>query len=178
MKSDEAIQSEERSGALQDGALTLVFCSRLEAVTIAVGMVLELLKTLASGPTLKRFELVLDEAIRNAYEHGNLGISSDEKERLCAEDLFDEELRRREPAALADGKKIRVEATVSGRTFTCTVEDDGVGFDWQRKLQEPLEQTVDFSHMNGRGLLLIRQIFDTVAFNERGNRITMTKLFQ
>ena len=51
------------------------------------------------------------------------------------------------------------------------VEDQGPGFDWQARSQEPPAPEA----VSGRGLPIVHSCFDEVEFNARGNRIRLSK---
>jgi anti-sigma regulatory factor (Ser/Thr protein kinase) len=145
------------------------------SVSIAVRLLVELLAGIGAGMELKRLELALDEAIRNAYEHGNLGISSEEKSILAAADAFEDELRRREQVAVSKGKRIRIAAELTEAEFVCRIADDGDGFDWQTHLQSLKAGQNDPTALSGRGVSLISRLFDVVTYNDRGNEMTVSK---
>ena len=88
--------------------------------------------------------LALDEALANAYDHGNL--------------------RRPE-------LKIRVSYEITHARIKVVVEDQGDGFD-HRRVDDPREDAaLDRTH--GRGIFLIQQFMSEVRFNERGSQITL-----
>lgn len=90
--------------------------------------------------------IALDEAFVNAVKHGNK----------------------------FDAKKIvKVSAEVSTVEARFTVEDEGEGFDVSA-IPDPLDPENLFK-TSGRGVLIIHNIMDEVKYNERGNRIEMTK---
>ena len=161
-------------GAVNTIALDLNLPTRSEAIGPAVKLVTDLMKGYTENKNLTRYELAIDEAIRNAYEHGNLGISMEEKEQLLESDGFEKELRQREKQAAQDGKSIRVSLRFSDEGMTCTIEDNGEGFDWRN--HEKAEFDVDaLTSLNGRGVTLIRKIFDGVEYNDKGNQVTLRK---
>jgi serine/threonine-protein kinase RsbW len=87
--------------------------------------------------------LVTRECLNNAIVHGN-GCQAD--------------------------KKVRVEITLSSHDFRLTVTDEGQGFDWRTaKLTEMPEEWEPC----GRGLPLIASHAQRVAFNGKGNQITV-----
>jgi serine/threonine-protein kinase RsbW len=88
----------------------------------------------------------LDEAFVNAVKHGN---------------KFDVQ------------KLVRVTAAVSSTEARFTIEDEGEGFD-VNNIPDPLDPENLFKP-SGRGVLFIYNIMDEVAYNERGNRLTMVK---
>jgi len=89
--------------------------------------------------------LSIDEAIRNAFIHGN----------------------RRNPA-----KKIRIVYSISPSKLEVSVEDEGRGFNYKNVFERRADPA---DVEGGRGLLLIRNFMDRVFFNSSGNKITMIK---
>lgn len=148
--------------------------SSSSVVTPAVALILGLLRGVIDERESMRMELALHEMIRNAYEHGNLGLSYDEKAALCESGTLEKVLAERSKTAVAEGKMIVVDAALENGVFSCAVADDGAGFDWRQGI-DPTESVEKLSGLSGRGLFLIRRYFDSVRFNESGNRIEVTK---
>ena len=91
-----------------------------------------------------RLQVVLSEALANAILRGN-------REAL--------------------DKYVDVRAELRADLIRVDVTDEGPGFD-PTAVPEPIEpQQID--EAGGRGLFLIRQLVDTVRFNEQGNSICM-----
>ncbi|HZI20022.1 MAG TPA: ATP-binding protein [Pyrinomonadaceae bacterium] len=97
-------------------------------------------------PDTSNLFIALDEAFVNAVKHGN----------------------RQDPSKL-----VRITADLSAREARFTVEDEGEGFN-VNEIPDPLDPANLFK-TSGRGVLLIYNIMDEVAYNERGNRLTMVK---
>ncbi|MBF0430310.1 MAG: ATP-binding protein [Fibrobacteria bacterium] len=117
--------------------------------------------------------LGLNEIINNAIEHGNLGISYEEKRNALKHAAFFKlawERANREPF------KSRV-VTIKTKVFPsiCKVEyvvmDEGNGFNW-KKLPDP-KNKINVLNRNGRGIMIAKYIFDEVHFNEKGNKATL-----
>ena len=99
-------------------------------------------RTLDEGNTLavalsracppSRFLVVgLSEIFTNAVEHGNLGISSAEKEKFIAEKRWTREITARLDAPENRCKHVTVEFERLGEDVSITVRDQGQGFDWR-----------------------------------------------
>jgi len=71
-------------------------------------------------------------------------------------------------------KKVFVELRCDKNALCFKVSDDGSGFDWQTTLK----RIVDENRESGRGLKLYQLYADQVEFNERGNQVTLTRLFK
>lgn len=68
-------------------------------------------------------------------------------------------------------KHVKLEAWCAPERVRIRITDQGAGFD-PRDLPDPtLPQNVSRSH--GRGVFLIRELMDEVAFNEQGNSVEM-----
>lgn len=90
--------------------------------------------------------LCIEEAVRNAMVHGN---RSDKR------------------------LPVTVSYRVADGILTVEVEDRGQGFD-HSSVKDPTEGS-GLERNSGRGVYLIRKLMDSVSYNERGNKIVMTK---
>ena len=90
--------------------------------------------------------LALEEAMVNAIKHGN----------------------RMEP-----DKQVFIACELTAEEITVVIEDQGEGF----KPEDVPDPTDDENLENpgGRGIMLIRSFMNGVAYNDRGNRLTMIK---
>lgn len=98
------------------------------------------------NPDNSNLFVALDEAFVNAVKHGN----------------------KNDP-----GKLVRITAELSAKEARFTIEDEGDGFNVQ-EIPDPRDPENLFK-TSGRGVLLIYNIMDEVAYNARGNRLTMVK---
>ncbi|MBI4090507.1 MAG: ATP-binding protein [Candidatus Komeilibacteria bacterium] len=75
------------------------------------------------------------------------------------------------PGAEGEGQKIRVNFSATPDSILLTVEDPGRGFDWRAipdpRTKEGLEKT------SGRGLFMMRSMYDSVDFTDPGNKVTL-----
>lgn len=132
----------------------------------------DLLSGLCDEMVQTRLEIALQEIFTNALEHGNLAISGEEKARLCEEGTFDSFVQERSQNSFYRGKRIAISASYENGIFSLEVEDEGKGFDWRNS---PGPQESQRLKLNGRGIFLIKKIFDEVLYNEAGNKITVNK---
>ncbi|MCB0360652.1 MAG: ATP-binding protein [Bdellovibrionales bacterium] len=138
-----------------------------------------------TGETGKALRLGFDEALRNAYEHGSLGIPAEEKARACASEEFETLLHEREAIARGAGKLIGIEIAYRASEWRWTVTDAGAGFDWVTLLSAAKQSTLEqggpllesLQRLRGRGLLLTVRVFDEVYYNQPGNAVTLVKRF-
>ncbi|MFG0332246.1 MAG: response regulator [Maioricimonas sp. JB049] len=113
----------------------------------------------------------LDEALTNAYFHGNLEVDSALKERddNAFRDLA--EKRRHLPPYIH--RRIHVETHYARERVSFVVRDEGPGFD-PRSVPDPTVGD-NLDRASGRGLLLMRTFMDEMTFNETGNEVTLVK---
>jgi len=118
-------------------------------------------------PEPRRTVIGLLELMTNALEHGNLGITYQEKSALIASGDWAFEVERRQ--ALPGHRDQWVEVTLD-RTREATrfrIQDMGPGFAWEPFLEVAPERMFD-SH--GRGILLARyEAFDRLEYLGDGN---------
>jgi CheY-like chemotaxis protein/anti-sigma regulatory factor (Ser/Thr protein kinase) len=120
----------------------------------------------------------LYEMIINAIEHGNLGITYDEKSAALEDDRLNELIATRCVEPHRAELYVRVECEISSTGLKCIISDEGTGFDHQRyaKLDDPTALFEEIgSSLHGRGILLTTLQFDSVQFNDVGNQVTIIK---
>ena len=117
--------------------------------------------------------LGLHEMILNAIEHGNLGISSGKKAEALESNNYDALIAERSADPQLAKKKVRIEYEFDGSGLRYRITDEGRGFDWQACLER--DEPEDLLASNGRGILISRYIFDSVAYNEKGNEVELEK---
>ena len=118
-----------------------------------------------------RVGIALDEAILNAYYHGNLEISSDLREQ-DHQAYFDLAEERRASSPYQD-RRIRVTATLTPDKAIYIVRDEGPGFD-PSTLPDPADPA-NLEKPCGRGVLLMKTFMDEVYYNNTGNEVTLVK---
>ncbi len=72
-------------------------------------------------------------------------------------------------------KRIIIQYTIDDRFFSISIEDEGQGFITKR-IDCPGNNS-NLLKDSGRGLLFMKTFMDEVVFNQKGNRVTMTKYF-
>ena len=91
--------------------------------------------------------LAVEEALVNAIKHGN---------------------------QMDPSRKVRVAFQVSQEKFEVLIADEGPGFD-PCDVPDPTAPE-NLERPCGRGIMLMRHYMTTVAYNERGNMVSMSKL--
>ncbi len=113
-----------------------------------------------------------NELFINAVEHGNLGITYDEKGTLVDNEALFPEIARR--LALEENRDKRVIVNFQRRSddLVFTIRDEGKGFDWERYLDFDPERVFD---SNGRGIAMARSMsFDSLEYQGNGNTVVFT----
>src|SRR5205823_6004863 len=121
------------------------------------------------GNAKVRVGIALEEALLNAIYHGNLEVSSDLRQ--DGGDAYQRLAARRREEEPYSPRRVRVRARLDGGQVRFVIRDEGPGFDVS-KLPDPADP-VNLLKLSGRGVLLIRTFMDEVAYNDRGNEVTM-----
>jgi len=111
----------------------------------------------------------LTELMVNAVEHGNLGITYDEKSALNEKGTWNEEVSRR--LALADhaDKTVKVDFVANNSHIEITIIDQGEGFDWQTYMDFDPSRIMD---NHGRGIAVANKLsFSEVIYSGSGNTV-------
>lgn len=120
-------------------------------------------------PDPERVVIGLTELLVNAVEHGNLGITYEDKTVLNASGEWEDEVQRR--LGLRENAEKRVELVVerAGDELRFTIRDDGPGFDWQKYLEVHPQRAFD---NHGRGIAIARAMcFDRLEYRGCGNEV-------
>ena len=116
----------------------------------------------------------LSELMINAVEHGNLGITYEDKTRLVRDGRWLDEVERR--LQLPDQAVRFAELVFESQPdyLSITISDAGGGFDWRPFLSFQPERTVD---PHGRGIALAQASgFCTMEYQGSGN-VVVCKIF-
>jgi CheY-like chemotaxis protein/anti-sigma regulatory factor (Ser/Thr protein kinase) len=114
----------------------------------------------------------IEEVITNAIEHGNLGISFEEKNKAIQEGRLVELIADKGRESDAAGRQVRISSRLTSEIFEVVIRDDGEGFDWRTL---PAVEPENLLAFNGRGIFLTKIYFDEVAYNDAGNEVTLRK---
>ena len=155
---------------------TLAVPSRLEDVEQAcqeLELQLEQSAALETGAR-GEFTMAIREAMLNAYEHGSLEIDFNSKCRMLEDGVYYQHL-----LALEGSVARRISATLTlqehagQRLLKATVEDEGPGYTPAPLLFEAADSML----LSGRGLKMVRKYTDAFYLNEKGNAITLIRIY-
>lgn len=111
----------------------------------------------------------LSELMINAVEHGNLGITYDEKTRLVLGGEWEEEVRRRLRLPENAERFARLAFESDGHMITIVISDRGAGFDWRNYIDfDPARMT----HPHGRGIAMAHTMsFSEIEYRDGGSKV-------
>lgn len=119
--------------------------SDIENLTVIETMVDTLSKRLGvSDDVYGKILVSTVEAVNNAILHGNKGDVT---------------------------KTVTVEISADGNIFEVFVQDEGPGFEYD-KLPDPTKPE-NIENLHGRGVFLMRNLADSIEYNESGNEVRM-----
>ncbi|MBN2299448.1 MAG: response regulator [Deltaproteobacteria bacterium] len=120
-------------------------------------------------PEPDKVVLGLWELLINAIEHGNLGITYEEKSELLTNDLWRDEVNRRIRLPENRSKKVVVEYERSNEEICFLIEDQGNGFNWKPFLEFSPDRVFD---THGRGIAMAGNYsFDRIQYIGKGNKV-------
>ncbi|MGE5476654.1 MAG: SpoIIE family protein phosphatase [Bacteroidales bacterium] len=112
----------------------------------------------------------LSEIFTNAIEHGNLGITFEEKAKLLRDKRWKAEVEALLDAPQNRDKRVTVQFRRLPGEVRITVRDEGKGFDWRRYME--LDANRAFA-VHGRGIAMARKLsFDALEYRDPGNEVT------
>jgi len=143
------------------------------------GVVNQVLFNLPSSLESKLIEglkLGLYEIIVNAIEHGNLGITYEQKKEALQKNTYSSLVKQRIEQANKQGKKVFIISNLEPERMVIEIQDQGKGFNINELpgAQDP-EALLS---ANGRGILLASLYFDSIDYIEPGNRVLLQKNFK
>ena len=128
--------------------------------------------------TVYNIRMCLREMLLNAIEHGNLNINFDEKTQQQENGDYLQFLIARQKNPLYTNKFVTIEYKINPTQISFRITDEGEGFDHKKMMRK---ETNDKSLENlghGRGLIMTRDFFDKIEYNEKGNSVYLVKYFK
>jgi PAS domain S-box-containing protein len=132
----------------------------------------------ATPSTISSVRVAIREAIINAIEHGNLGLTFEEKTKSQLDGTYFDLIKERQFDSLFKKKKVTIEYSLNEERAVYKISDEGAGFDYFTMMNFDPENNDDVILPHGRGLILIQHAFDIVKFNKKGNQIILVKHFK
>jgi len=121
-------------------------------------------------PDSGRVILGISELLVNAIEHGNLGISYEEKTRLNDSNSWEQAVIDRQKLPEHCDKVVKVHFIRDDTKISISICDEGEGFDWRQYLEFNPQRAMD---NHGRGIALSQLVsFDSIEYTGCGNAVT------
>ncbi len=136
------------------------------------------LSQFAGSEVITAIRTCVREVLINAIEHGNLGISFDEKTDAMKGGNYMEFIQKRQREAFYGARTIKVAYSLNLKRIGFEIEDEGDGFDFKKILNLDGDKLNEESSTHGRGIMMTRKVFDVVKFNEKGNKVLLIKYLQ
>jgi anti-sigma regulatory factor (Ser/Thr protein kinase)/CheY-like chemotaxis protein len=115
--------------------------------------------------------LALNELLVNAVEHGNCGISYEEKSSwLEGGGYIGELIRRKNQNPDISKRRVTFEYHLGSSCAQFRITDEGSGFDW-RNLKDP-KSAENLLKLHGRGIKIARHSTKKLQYNEAGNIVS------
>ncbi len=165
--------AQKSEGKIRKKDLTFEFVTNINHIPSIIGQLVSELGIKLVDSEVTNIELGLDELITNSMEHGNLGITFDEK--LAASDdntmlqLYAEKMKSKKLAK----RKIKVKYKLRKKYSEWIIKDEGKGFDW-KKIPDPTKGT-QLLELNGRGIFITHFLFDEMEYLGKGNKVRVRK---
>ncbi|MBF0275502.1 MAG: response regulator [Nitrospinae bacterium] len=122
-----------------------------------------------------KFISLFEEILLNAYEHGNLKITEEEKATLLCQGHFEERVEELERTCDAE---IQVTTLKLQDKIVIRVADEGKGFNHGKFTNMTDEEILErLSNPNGRGIFMASRYFDAIDFSNNGATVTLTKKY-
>lgn len=158
---------------------SMLYEERTLIVPNDLSLVIQTAKSLVDGALpatgRNRYHLILGlaEIINNAIEHGNLGISYEEKRRALESFTFYSLAIERANQQPYKNRVTTVRSRIfpEARKIEFTVADQGEGFD--RGAAADARALADVLARSGRGIMMARHAFDSLTYNQTGNEATL-----
>lgn len=120
-------------------------------------------------PTPSRIAMGLTELMVNAIEHGNLGISYEEKTILNDQGMWEKEVHKRLQLSINNTKVASIRFQREATSIDITIIDQGIGFDWQTHMDFAPERAMG---NHGRGIAIANKLsFSSVEYIGKGNEV-------
>lgn len=124
---------------------------------------------------LNTIRICFREILINAIEHGNLAISFEEKTRAIESGDYMEYLLVRQKDPQYANRRVYIDYLINERVLMFRITDEGNGFDHRAFLKRAQSDEYMAMLEHGRGIIMTKNVFDTLVYNEKGNQVIMTK---
>ena len=111
--------------------------------------------------------------LTNSIEHGNLGITAEEKFKATESGTYYELLNERLSDPELSKRTTHINIDLKDKVLSVTITDQGKGFDTS-KLPDPTDEE-HLLKLHGSGIFITKMYFSKIEYNEKGNQVTLIK---
>jgi CheY-like chemotaxis protein len=154
----------------------IVLGNDVSSVWGAVNQILFNAHAVADQSIIEGMSIGLYELLINAIEHGNLGITFEEKSEAMQSNRYRELLEKRRKGIEREKQYVHIRCDYSPDTLTVEIQDHGDGFDLTTL--PDMKDTESILSDHGRGILLATLFYDQVEYAEPGNCVKISKIFR
>jgi anti-sigma regulatory factor (Ser/Thr protein kinase) len=119
--------------------------------------------------------MALNEIIINAIEHGNLNITFNEKSEAQEKGEYFALIASRQENPRYSDRKVAVEYSIDAKRAVYLITDEGDGFDHASMNDRAIEAINEEMIAHGRGISIVKSVFDSVQYNRKGNQVLLVK---
>ncbi len=167
---------QEVEGKVINKSLKIKFPTKYEHIPAMVSRLISDIAVPISGVVTLALESSLTELITNAIEHGNLEITSAEKNRSHSCYEFDKLIEERMKDPKLAGRFVTVDYHQTENYVEWIISDEGQGFDW-RDVLDPTDDA-NILKLSGRGIYFTKRDVDEIEYLGRGNIVRIKKYFR
>ena len=157
---EQIIKSENPFGLMVEGTFRFRMLAEAEYLAVRIAN---------ASPSPKKVA-VINELIINAIEHGNLGITYDEKTEYIDNATWHSEIERRLALPEHVNKNVEVRIKKYPDKMTVLIADQGHGFDFEKYLKLDESRVLD---NHGRGIVMTNICLD-FQYLGTGNKVIVT----
>lgn len=166
------------AGFIESENLRLSLTNDLAQVNHAVQMIVNHCRAIFPLEDIYTLRFGLYEMIVNSIEHGNLGITYEEKTRALEINQLNKLIKERAEDPVRRRKRVKIECRLNPEGMQCVIQDEGDGFDHSiySASEDPAQLFEQLgTSLHGRGIMLTCLQFDKVEFSQKGNLVTIIK---
>ncbi len=119
--------------------------------------------------------MALNEIIINAIEHGNLNITFNEKSAAQEKGEYFALIASRQENPEYSDRKVGIEYSIDSKRAVYLITDEGDGFDHASMNERAIESINEEMIAHGRGISIVKSVFDSVKYNRKGNQVLLVK---
>ncbi len=123
----------------------------------------------AAGPEREMLKMALSEIVLNAIEHGNLGITMEEKAEATKEGTYQELMGQRLNDPRYARRVVTLDVLMDRESLVYTVTDQGDGFDYRGMVDSDPQDHIG----SGLGIFIARSFFSEISYEGCGNRVKL-----